>query len=164
MPYKKHIAASAAVALYKEKYSLDGLRCGLALYGACEGFLPPLKLNAPLLCIRRVKKGDGVGYGSEVLNKDTLVAVIGIGYADGFRRLSDKRYVAINGKKCEVLAVCMDVSIVDISSLSNDALPDSAEIIGDTITVNDLAKSYGTIPYEVFTGLGKRIVREYINY
>lgn len=160
---EKHIAASGAVG--NADCALDCFRCGIALYGGATGFASVVKVAAPVLAVRRVKSGEGVGYGSEVLAADTDVATLGIGYADGYRRLTSPRYVAINGVRCKVLAVCMDATVVSVPHDVSVSVFDTAEILGDIITIDELAESYGTIPYEVLTGFDtKRMDKYYGDY
>ncbi|MBQ7227170.1 MAG: alanine racemase, partial [Clostridia bacterium] len=148
----KHICASAGLD-YPDLH-LDFCRCGIALYGGTVNSDPVIKITAPILEVRKLKSGERCGYGILAFGKDVNIAVVGIGYADGYRRLSAPRYVYINNKLCRVVAVCMDVCFALIDE--NITTFDEAEIIGEHITLNDLAKSYGTITYEVLTGLGKR--------
>ncbi len=158
---EKHIAASGAFG--NEDFALDCFRCGIALYGGVEGFADVVKITAPILTVGHVSAGDGVGYGSEVSAEDTDIAVLGIGYADGYRRLTAPRYVAVNGVRCKVLAVCMDATIVAIPHTVS--VYDAAEILGNVITLDELAQSYGTIPYEVLTGFDtKRMEKIYGSY
>ena len=157
MPVPAHVAASGA--LYRDDLRMDIVRPGVALYGGAEGFGRVMRVTAPVLCVRRVPAGEGVGYGSRTLMADTNVAVIGIGYADGYRRLTAPRYVSVDGMRCRVISVCMDVCFAALPCDVTSAF--EAEIVGDEITLSELAKSYGSIPYEVLTSFGRRVQRIY---
>ncbi len=153
----RHISATGGISLGRD-YALDFVRAGVGLYGGTKGFENVITVTAPVLEVRNVAAGEGFGYGNALLNKPARVAVIEIGYADGYRRLSAPRYLLINGKLRRVLAVCMDVCFAEGDDVTKG---DVAEIIGNGITLENLAKSYGTITYEVLTGLGKRVIRRY---
>ncbi len=153
----KHIAATGGISLGKD-FALGLVRCGIGLYGGADGFEWVVNITAPVLDVRSVGMGEGVGYGSEVFESETRIAVIGIGYADGYRRLSTPRYVFINGERCRVISVCMDVCFAAVQEAQRG---DIAEILGEHIGIDELARSYGTITYEVLTGWGKRVIRRY---
>ena len=153
---KRHLSASRGFLLGGD-YAFDAVRCGIALYGGIDGFEQAMSVYAPVLAIRDVPTGEGVGYGSEVFERPARVAVLGIGYADGYRRLSSPRYVVIAGKKCRVVSVCMDVSF---AVLEGTEVSDTAEVLGKNLTASELAESYGTITYEVFTSFG-RLAKRY---
>ena len=155
--YKKHLLASNG--LYRDNYTYDYVRCGYALYGGC-GFDRVVKITTTLLEKRYVRHGDGVGYGVDNFLKNTTVGVIDIGYADGFRRLTNERFVWLGGKKCRLLAVCMDSSIIEINC--DCKIGDEVEVLGENITLDDLAKSYNTIGYEVLTSISRRAKKIYI--
>jgi alanine racemase len=92
------------------------------------------------------------------------IAVLPIGYADGFRRLfgNGRGFVFINDHKCMVLGnVCMDMTMVDITDLSAKA-GDEVEIIGTHQSLEKLASAMNTIPYEVLTSISKRVHRVYL--
>lgn len=154
----RHLSASHGF-LLGERYAFDAVRCGIALYGGLEGFETAMSVYAPVLAVREVPAGEGVGYGSEIFTRSTRVAVLGIGYADGYRRLTAPRYAAIGGAKCRVVSVCMDVSFAVLPE--SVAAADMAEILGVSAPVAELAQSYGTITYEVFTSFGKIKNRRY---
>ena len=154
---KRHLSASRGF-LLGEKYKFDAVRCGIALYGGISGFEQAMSVYAPVLAVRDVPAGEGVGYGSVTFDRPTRIAVLGIGYADGYRRLTAPRYVAVAGVKCRVVSVCMDVSFA-VLPYGTDA-SDTAEILGKNVPAHELATSYGTITYEVFTSFG-RISRRY---
>ena len=151
LPYLRHIAASGAIERERKK-PYGAARCGIALYGGITGFESAMKVTANIIETRHVKRGEGVGYGSATITEDTDIAVIDIGYRNGYRRLSAPRYVSIKGIKRKVLAVCMDCSITECGS--SDKATDEVEIMGESITPHELALSFGTNEYELFTTIG----------
>ncbi|MEM6680787.1 MAG: alanine racemase [Pseudomonadota bacterium] len=119
-------------------------------------------LTAPILQVRHVKAGETIGYGADfTAPKDMRTATIGIGYADGIpRNIAGKAEVIIAGQRCAVLGrISMDTLVADVSAIAQP--PRHAEIIGDHITIDDMAEWAGTISYEILTGLGQRLERRY---
>jgi len=153
------------------------VRPGIALYGgrAVAGrrnpMAPVVTLEAPILMVKEVKTGESVGYGAlQTMHRDSRIAIVGIGYADGFfRSLSGAdnhrgTSVVINGVPCPVVGrVSMDMIGVDVTELRELPQPGAmAEIIGKTITVDDHADVAGTLGYEVLTSLKGRYSRQYV--
>jgi alanine racemase len=154
------------------------VRPGIALYGgrAVNGRKNPMsntvKLEAPLLQVIESKTGESIGYGSTyTLDKDSQIAIIALGYADGFlRSLSGTNRrpggrVVINGKILPIIGrVSMDLIAIDITELHGKipSAGDMVEILGDNITVDDQADLAGTIGYEILTSLKGRYKRCYI--
>lgn len=150
----------------------DMIRIGISMYGYTEN--EQLKTNLqPAICwktaisqVKHIPKGDFIGYGCSYEAKaDMEIAILPVGYADGFRRsLSNGAgAVVIREKLCPVVGrVCMDTIMVDITGVGAQ-INDEVEIIGSHQTMETFAKHMGTIPYEVLTGLSKRMHRKYIN-
>ena len=115
--------------------------------------------------MKTLKSGERIGYGSNFQAKNTMtVAVIPIGYADGFRRsLSNGQgKVFINNHACSVAGnVCMDMPIIDISGI-DAAVGDEVIVFDETHTISQLAKDMNVIPYEVVTGISTRVKRSYL--
>lgn len=148
-------------------------RPGYALYGGnpfagtsreCLGkaLEPAMEVVAPVLCVHDLPAGRSVSYGRTFTAPAAMrVAVIGAGYADGFSRgLSGRGGVCIRGERCPVLGrVCMQMHIVDVTRVSGAAAGDEVRLLGGTgagrITMEELARDWGTIPYEVFCILGR---------
>ncbi|MCE7887715.1 MAG: alanine racemase [Alphaproteobacteria bacterium PRO2] len=157
-----------------KKYHYDLLRPGMALYGLNPrpGSPNPMRrvvsLNLPVMRLRLVYKGAGVGYGMTWhAEKDTLLATVAAGYADGiFRSLSNKGALYWKGMRCPVRGrVSMDLTTVDISGVPEKQRPkpgDMMELIGEHQSADDLANDAGTIGYEVLTDLGHRYERVYV--
>lgn len=157
-----------------QDYHNDLTRAGIALYGGAPMHGKPnpmnavITLNAPILQIRSVKKGDGIGYNATYrFDKDGHVAVLGLGYADGIlRSLSNSGNFYWNGEPLPIRGrVSMDLTICDITHLHEKDRPkkgDMLEIIGENQPIDHIAKSAGTISYEILTALGNRYIRNYI--
>jgi alanine racemase len=129
--------------------------------------LPALSLKARVAFVKDVPAGTPVGYGgTHVTAKPSTIAVIPIGYADGYSRaLSNKADVLIGGRRAPVVGcVCMDQMMADVTGVP--AAPgDLATLIGKDgtgeITADELAEKAGMIPYEIVTGLSPRVKRFY---
>jgi alanine racemase len=165
-----HIANSAA-ALSLGQCRLDAIRPGLALYGISPfeekrndipELRPVMQVKANIAAIRRLRKGHPVSYGRTfTTSRDTLAAVLAVGYADGYpRALSNNSDVLIKGGRVPVLGrICMDLVVVDITDLENVEEEDKAILMGqdgkEHISAWELAQGASTIPYEILTSFGK---------
>ena len=171
------LANSAALMTSRETH-FQLVRPGIALYGgrAVAGrrnpMHPVVTLEAPILQVKDVKTGESVGYGAtQTMVRDSRLAIVAIGYADGFfRSLSSSNQrsgakVVVNGQIVPVVGrVSMDMIGVDVTELSQIPSPgDMVEIIGKQITVDDHADAGGTIGYEVLTNLKGRYARQYVD-
>lgn len=152
------------------------VRPGIMLYGyhtlpptvPVPDLKPVLSLRTCVAQLRTIPAGGSVSYNRTFVAKQpTRVAVLPIGYADGFsRRLSNVGHVLIHGKRAPVVGtVCMDMVLVDVTAIPGVMLGDDVVVIGrqgqDEITANDLAAWTGTIPYEVLCSIGPRVPRQY---
>jgi alanine racemase len=138
----------------------------VALYGdnlgAAAKLRPVMHLHARLLAIHPGKAGSGVSYGgTHVLESDTLLGVVPIGYADGYqRRLSGRAMMLVNGQLAPVLGrVCMNMTIIDVGHIRPAPLPGDEVVLlgcqgGREIAIADLADQAGTISYELMCSLG----------
>lgn len=168
-----HAANSAAIAKFPFTY-FDAVRPGIMLYGSyadknIKKYLyvkPVMTLKSRIINLLWLKKGETVSYGGIYkAKKKERIAVIGIGYGDGFRRnLSGKWYVKIKGEKCPVVGtVCMDMIMVKIKK--NYKIGEEVLIFGrdeyGTIDIEDMAQASGTISYEILTGISDRVTRIY---
>jgi alanine racemase len=171
--------ANSAATMTSRDMHYQMVRPGIALYGgrAVNGrrnpMAPVVTLEAPILQVRDCKTGESVGYGATyILPRDTRVAIIGLGYADGFlRALSSTNQhaggkVFVRGRLCPSLGrVSMDMFAVDITDLGNDVPSpgDMVEVLGPNVSVDDQADPAGTIGYEILTSLKGRYTRNYVN-
>jgi alanine racemase len=168
-----HAANSAAV-LRSGDAHFDMGRCGIAIYGMdpfgidplAHGLEPALSLRSYVAELKAVRAGDTVGYGRTwSAPADTNVAVLPIGYGDGYRRgLSDSAEVLIGGRRRPVVGtVSMDNITVDVGPGTDVRRGDEAVLIGsqgdDRVTAEELARILGTINYEVTCGISPRVPR-----
>jgi alanine racemase len=173
----RSLCNSAGLLAFPEAH-FDLVRPGISLYGgralvAGENPMQPVvKLQARVITVRDAKAGDTVGYGARLkLNRDSKLAVISAGYADGIFRAggsSDNKKGAeaiVAGTRCSIAGrISMDLIAIDVTDISAGKIKrgDLVTLIDDGITVDDLAAHARTIGYEVLTSLGKRWKREYI--
>ena len=165
-----HTANSAALLYYKNAY-FDMVRAGIVVYGYTEklhdfGFKPILNLKSKVILTRKIKAGETVSYGMTwKANRDTNIAVIPIGYADGLsRKLSNNWEVKINGKYYPIIGkICMDIIIADIGNSDDVREEDEVLIFGDDerINANTMAKKIESISHEVLVRIGERVKRVY---
>ena len=110
-------------------------------------------------------KNETVGYSRKgILQRDSLIATLSIGYADGLLRgAGNGRFsVLLHGKRAPIVGnVCMDMTMVDVTDIPEAAEGDEVEIFGSMIPVQELADALGTIPYEIFTNISERVKRVY---
>jgi len=166
-PVWKHILNSAGIERFPEA-QMNMVRLGIGLYGISSINRNNLKqvatLKTRILQIREVKKEETVGYNRNgKLQRDSLIACLPIGYADGLdRRLGNGNLsVLIHGEKCPTVGnICMDICMVDINGV-NAAEGDEAILFGEEITVSDWAEKLQTIPYEILTSISPRVKRVY---
>jgi alanine racemase len=170
LPYKvfRHILNSAGIERFPE-YQFEMVRLGIGLYGvsACgnEQIKSISRLKTCISQIRKISAGQTVGYGRKgLVTRDTEIAVLPIGYADGYdRRLSNGvGKVFIKGAVVPVVGnICMDMCMIDVTGLQV-AVGDEVELMGEHILVSDIAETIGTIPYEILTGISQRVKRIYL--
>jgi alanine racemase len=170
------IAASSGIFLGNAAHC-DMVRPGAALYGInpahgkANPMRPVIELAAHVLQVRTVRKGETVGYGGAWTARHAArIAIVAAGYGDGYLRSASATDeapgsdVMVAGKRCPLAGrISMDLMAVNISGLPDKAVRrgDLVTLIGDEITVDDLADKAGTIGYEILTGLGRRYHRIY---
>jgi alanine racemase len=158
-------------------FQFDMVRPGAALYGvnptpeADNPMLPVVDLKARILQVRDVERGESVGYGGNwTARRPTRLAIVSAGYADGYFRAGSSKDgtrgadVMVAGRRCPVAGrISMDLLTVDVTELEKNAVRRGhmATLIGEGITVDELAHHFGTIGYEVLTSLGARYARVY---
>ena len=165
-PIIKHICNTAGIERFPE-YHFDMCRLGIGLYGlsfAHATLRNVCTLKTTILSIKTVPANATIGYGRHTtLSEPRQIAVIPIGYADGFdRRFSNYGgEVLVRGKRCPVVGnVCMDQAMIDVTG--TDAQPgDYAIVFGDQLPLQELADKLHTIPYEVLTSISRRVQRLY---
>ena len=168
-PHKilRHMDNSAGIEHFPER-QLDMCRLGIGLYGVDSidnRILNTVStLKTTILQLRHVPKEETVGYSRKgVLTRDSVIAAIPIGYADGLNRhLGRGRcYCLVNGKKAPYVGnICMDVAMIDVTDIDCKE-GDIVEIFGNHLPVTVLSDCLDTIPYEVLTGISNRVKRVY---
>lgn len=176
----KHTASSAATILFPETH-FDLVRTGISIYGFWSSNETKLsathkKINLNLkkvlewktiiVKIKNLKAETPVSYGlTEILHQDSKIAVVPVGYYDGFdRKLTSIGNVLIKGKRCKILGrICMNMFMVDVTHIENSKLEDEVMLIGqqgkEQITADEIAKKINTINYEVVTRINPLIKR-----
>jgi alanine racemase len=177
-----HTACSAALILFPETH-FDIVRFGISMYGYWSSpqtlvsskenkksilLKPALSWKSVIAQIKNVKSGTSIGYGlMEKTNQDTKIAIVPVGYWDGYdRKLSSVGNVLIGGKRCKIIGrICMNMLMVDINHLPDVKIEDEVVLIGqqgeENITVEELAQKVGTINYEIITRINPLIPRIY---
>ena len=170
------LSASSGIYLGAQ-FQFDMVRPGAALYGvnptpeADNPMRPVVELKARIVQIRNIERGETVGYGGTwTARRPTRLAIVAAGYADGYFRAASANdgtrgaEVVVAGKRCPVAGrISMDLMAVDITDLPPNAARRGhmVTLIGEGITVDELAHHFGTIGYEVLTSLGRRYARLY---
>lgn len=164
----RSLANSAAILAWPQSHH-DWVRPGIMLYGAdpldqsnalSKQLRPAMELSTQVIAIRKIKSGDTVGYnGTWQSSKDTLIATLAIGYADGYpRHAKNGTPVLINDKRVPLVGrTSMDMITVDLGEHSNVNIGDRAILWGDDLNVNEIAACSNTISYDLLTGLGGRV-------
>ena len=163
----RHMDNSAGIEHFPER-QMDMCRLGLGLYGVDprdNRILHTVStLKTTILQMRHVPKGDTVGYSRKgTIERDSVIAAIPIGYADGLNRHLGNRhcYCLVNGQKAEYVGnICMDVAMIDVTDIPCQE-GDQVEIFGENLPVTVLSDTLDTIPYEVLTGVSNRVKRVY---
>ncbi len=165
-PVIKHICNSAGIERFTP-YQFDMCRLGIGLYGISfngNHLRNVCSLQTTILSVKTVRAGETIGYGRHTtLSEDRQIAVIPIGYADGFdRRFSNYGgEVIVRGKRCPVVGnVCMDQAMVDVTG-ADAHVGDPVEVFGERLPLQELSDRLGTIPYEVLTSVSRRVQRVY---
>jgi alanine racemase len=177
VPRYVHLANSAAA------FSLDLPFCnlvrpGITLYGALpspdfEGKMnlrPVMSLKSRVAMLKRVGPGSSISYARRfVTSRETLVASVPVGYADGYcRALTNRGEALVRGRRAKVAGtVCMDWIMLDVTDIPDVAVGDEVTLLGcdregNCVRAEELAEKAGTIPYEIFCGISKRVPRVYI--
>ncbi len=168
-PYMRHILNSSGILRFPDQ-QFEMVRLGIGLYGISnteehKNHLQPVhRLVAHISQIKKVKKGETIGYGRRgIMPEDGQTATISIGYADGVSRKlgSGKWEVVINGQKAPTIgSICMDMLMVNITHINAEE-GDEVIIFGPDNTLYELSAAQDTIPYEVLTAVGKRVKRAF---
>jgi alanine racemase len=170
-PVLMHILNSAGISRFPDA-QFDMVRLGISLYGIAdmtqdqEVLHTVASLQSSISQIKNIRKGDSIGYQrSYIAEKDMKIAVVPIGYADGLSRVlgNGKGSLVIKGQKAPIVGnICMDMCMIDITGMDVD---EGSEVVifGIDKSLPELASEMGTIPYEVLTGISRRVKRIYFH-
>ena len=166
-PVTRHILNSSGIERFPDA-QFDMVRLGIGLYGISSGNQGRMKnvatLKSRVSQVKTVRKGESIGYGrSSIAEKEMVIAVVPVGYADGLNRKLGNgvgQFVVNNTRVPVVGDVCMDMCMIDVTGLKT-AAGDEVEIFGENNPVTELAEKINTIPYEILTGVSQRVKRVY---
>jgi|TARA_Y100000817_G_scaffold129733_1_gene101766 alanine racemase len=163
-----HSANSSAIINFKSSH-FNMVRPGILMYGLGKSgqdkLSPVMSLKTEVVKIRKIKAKESVSYGRTfVAEKNMTIGVIPIGYADGLpRSVSNLGHVICRDVKCKILGrVCMDLTMIDLTSIVSPKLGDEVIIFDDLYTANHLSSIVDTISYEIVCGISKRVNRIYL--
>ncbi len=174
---KAHMANSGGILAHRQSY-LTTVRAGIMLYGLYPSgeversvpLTPAMSFVTKVRYVKRVPRGAPISYGrTYVTERETTVATLPVGYADGYPRiLSNKRHVLVGGKPAPIIGrVCMDMTMVDVTDIPGVEVGDEVVLFGrqgeSEIHIDRMAEWLDTINYEVTCIVGKRVPRVYIN-
>ncbi len=166
-PILRHILNSAGIERFTE-YQYDMVRLGIGMYGVSAVKNVQLEtvctLKTIVLQTKKVASGETVGYSRKgKIEKDSVIATLPIGYADGFHRAlgNGMGEVFVNGRRAKTIGnVCMDLTLIDVTDMEVKE-GDVVEIFGKNIPITEVAQKLNTIPYEVLTSVSQRVKRVY---
>ncbi len=166
----RHILNSNGVYFFPEE-AADMVRLGIGIYGigmpAGLDLEKVHQLKTSISQIHTVRSGESIGYSrGEFVTRDTQIATIGIGYADGLiRKAGNRRYaLVVNGARAPIVGnICMDMTMLDVTGIPNVEIGTEVIVFGQDPTIGSLAEAAETIPYEILTSLSTRIKRIYID-
>jgi Alr-MurF fusion protein len=171
-PFLKHISNSAAIVRHPQ-LQMDMVRLGIGLYGIeidndhLLELTPVATLRSTIAQLKHLKKGETVSYNRRgIVNRDSVIATVRIGYADGYSRQFGNGVgkMLVNGKQVPVIGtVCMDMTMLDVTDVENVNEGHDVFIFGSQLSVQDVAKWINTIPYEVMTSVSQRVKRIYFH-
>ena len=172
----QHVISSGAL-LTAPQAPHEVVRCGLSLYGIqpvagrqIEGLRPVMQWATKPVAIRRLRPGQSVSYGARwTAARESLVATLPVGYADGYPRLFGNRaQVLVRGQRAPIVGtVCMDLCMVDVTDVPHVSWDDEVVLMGrqggQTLGAQELSDWAQSIPYEIVARIGPRVRREYVD-
>lgn len=170
---KRHILNSAGILRFPQ-YQFDLVRLGIGLYGIQtlpreieSGLFPVASLFTTIISLKHWPAGTSIGYGRRgILAKDSIIATLPVGYADGIdRRMGNGHsHMLVKGVKCPTVGnICMDICMIDVSAVPDCQCGHRVEIFGENIPMEEVATQLETIPYEILTSISQRVKREYFH-
>ena len=167
----RHILNSTGITRFPE-HQLDMVRLGIGLYGiktmhdgSQDDLRPVSSLYTVIISLKKWPAGTTIGYNRRgVLKRDSVIATIPVGYADGINRHLGygNACMIVRGSKCPTVGtICMDACMIDVTDVPDVRVGDRVEVFGETVPVETLAETLETIPYEVLTSISQRVKRVY---
>ena len=168
----RHIAESAAILDIPEAH-FDMVRAGIISYGLYPSddvrrtieLKPAMKLVARVAYVKKISAGTSIGYGREfVAQRDSIIATLPLGYADGYIRAYKNFHVEIRGKLAPIAGrICMDQTMIDVTDVDGVKVGDEVILFGsDKISIDDAARHLNTINYEVTCLISSRVQRIFV--
>ncbi len=176
-PTVVHAANTAGLFTHPNSH-YDFVRCGAAIFGVSPNhgptLTPTMRLRSEIIALRSLPRGETVGYGGTFRTaRRSNIATIPLGYGDGlFRSASSRGEVLVRGRRCPIVGtVSMDLTTIDVTDVPDATVGDESVLLGrqkhgrdvGVLTVDDLARSAQTIPWEVLTNVSRRVPRIYTN-
>ncbi len=167
----RHILNSTGITRFPE-HQLDMVRLGIGLYGiktmndgSQDNLRPVSSLHTVIISLKHWPAGTTIGYNRRgLLKRDSVIATVPIGYADGINRHLGygNSSMVVKGVECPTVgSICMDACMIDVTDVPDVRTGDRVEVFGDNMPVDRLAETLGTIPYEVLTSISQRVKRVY---
>lgn len=170
--FLKHISNSAAI-IRHPGLQMDMVRLGIGLYGIeidnqdRLDLVPVATLRSTIAQLKKIKKGESVSYNRRgVVNRDSMIATVRVGYADGYTRQFGNGVgkMLVNGKAAPVIGtVCMDMTMLDVTDVKDVKEGDNVVVFGAQLPLQEIAGWVHTIPYEIMTSVSQRVKRIYFH-
>jgi len=168
--FLRHLANSAAIIRHPQ-LQMDMVRLGIGMYGIDAANTNSVDLQtvatlrSTIAQIKNVKAGESVSYSRKgIVKKDSVIATIRIGYADGYSRKLGNGVgkMLVNGQLAPVIGVvCMDMTMIDVTDIPDVKEGDEVIVFGGNLSIQQVSEWAGTIPYEIMTGISQRVKRVY---
>ena len=164
----RHILNSAGIERFTQ-WQCERVRLGIGLYGISpvnqQALMQVASFKTQILQLHHYAKGESIGYSRKVyLERDSVVATIPVGYADGFLRRNKGGEVLVNGRRARLLGnICMDACMVDVTDIPDVKEGDAVVLFGDSLSISQVAERLDTIPYEILTSVSQRVKRVYFH-
>jgi len=168
--FLRHIANSAAI-IRHPLLQMDMVRLGIGMYGVDAANTGSMELQtvatlkSTIAQIKHLKKGESVSYNRKgMVKRDSVIATIRIGYADGYSRFlgNGAGKMLVNHQLVPVIgSVCMDMTMVDVTGIPDVHEGDEVLIFGSELSIQQVAEWANTVPYEIMTGISQRVKRVY---
>lgn len=164
----RHILNSAGIERFTQ-WQCERVRLGIGLYGISpvnqQALMQVASFKTQILQLHHYAKGESIGYSRKAyLERDSVVATIPVGYADGFLRRNKGGEVLVNGRRARLLGnICMDACMVDVTDIPDVKEGDAVVLFGDSLSISQMAERLDTIPYEILTSVSQRVKRVYFH-